>query len=155
MTAKSRPMMSLIARVPSNVSSSTSVCPEKKSYGSQSPWSAKAEKDDRTGQPVSARERLHTQHATQSGMITKLGLLKSGKLNNRWMMRTEQPVVTSWGKTHESQSSFFHEKTQHDGTGQPVVIPQRERRPQQFIIGNDETESELSMGIQIILKQGE
>ena len=71
----------------------------------------------------------------------------------------EQPVVTSWGKTHESQSSFFHEKTQHDGTGQsvvneekhydrteqPVVIPQREIRPQQFIIGNDETESELSV----------
>ena len=29
--------------------------------------------------------------------------------------------------------------------GQPVVIPQREMRPQQFIIGNDETESELSV----------
>ena len=71
--------------------------------------------------------------------------------------RTGQPVVTSWGKTHESQLSFLHEKTQHDGTsqsvvneaesrdrtGQPVVIPQRGTRPQQFIIGNDETESEL------------
>ena len=66
--------------------------------------------------------------------------------------RTGQPVVTSWGKAHESQSSFFHEKTQHDGTaqsivneviprdrtGQPVVIPQRGARPQQFVIGNDE-----------------
>ena len=73
--------------------------------------------------------------------------------------RTEQPVVTSWRKAHESQSSFFHEKTQHDGTAQcivneakprdrteqPVVIPQRGARPQQFIIGNDETESELSV----------
>ena len=72
---------------------------------------------------------------------------------------TGQPVVTSWGKTHESQSSFFHEKTQHDGTGpsvvdeeklhdrtwQPVVIPQREMWPQQFIIGKDETEPELSV----------
>ena len=71
--------------------------------------------------------------------------------------RTGQLVGTSWGKTHESQFSFFHEKTQHDGTsqfvvneaeprdrtGQPVVIPQP--RPQQFIIGNDETESELSL----------
>ena len=67
---------------------------------------------------------------------------------------TGQPVVTSWGKTHESQSSFIHEKTQHDGTaqsvvneekphdrtGQPVGITQREIGPQQFIIGNDETE---------------
>ena len=69
--------------------------------------------------------------------------------------RTERPVVTSWEETHESQSSFFHEKTQHvivdegephDRTGQPVVYLQREARPQQFIIGNDETESELSMG---------
>ena len=73
--------------------------------------------------------------------------------------RTGQPVVTSWGKAREFQSSFFHEKTQHDGTaqsivneaklrdrtGQPVVIPQKGARPQQFIIGNDETESELSV----------
>ena len=73
--------------------------------------------------------------------------------------RTGQLVVTSWGRTHESQSSFFHEKTQHDGTsqsvvneveprdrsGQPVVLPQRGARPQQFVIGNDETESELSV----------
>ena len=73
--------------------------------------------------------------------------------------RTGQPVVTSWEKAHESQSSFFHEKTQHDGTaqsivneaiprdqtGQPVVILQRGAGPQQFIIGNDETELELSV----------
>ena len=75
--------------------------------------------------------------------------------------RSEQPVVTSWGKTRESQPSFFHEneKTEHDGTaqstvneviprdrsGQPVVISQRGARPQQFIIGNDETELELSV----------
>ena len=51
-TAKSRPMMSLIARAPSNLSSSTSESPGKKSYGNQNPWSAKAEKEDRTGQPV-------------------------------------------------------------------------------------------------------
>ena len=74
--------------------------------------------------------------------------------------RTGQPVVASWARTHEFQSSFFHEKTQHDGTslsivnevtprdrpGQPVVNPQRGTRPQQFIIGNDETELELSLG---------
>ena len=33
-----------------------------------------------------------------------------------------------------------------DRTGQPVVIPQRGARPQQFVIGNDETESDLSLG---------
>ena len=35
--------------------------------------------------------------------------------------RSGQPVVTSWGETRESQSSFFHETTQHDGTAQSVV----------------------------------
>ena len=44
-TAKSRPMMSLIARVPSNVSSSTSVSPGKRSYGNQNPWSTIVEKE--------------------------------------------------------------------------------------------------------------
>ena len=33
-----------------------------------------------------------------------------------------------------------------DRTGTPVVCPQRGARPQQFIIGDDETESELSLG---------
>ena len=39
----------------------------------------------------------------------------------------------------------MNEEKFHDRTGKPVVIPQREIRPQQFIIGNDETESELSV----------
>ena len=69
--------------------------------------------------------------------------------------RTETPVVASWARTHEFQSSFSHEKTKHvileeeethDRTGTPVVCPQRGARPQQFIIGDDETEFELSLG---------
>ena len=56
-TAKSRPMMSLIARAPSTLSSSASESPVKRSYGNQSPWNAKAEKDDRTGKPVVCPQR--------------------------------------------------------------------------------------------------
>ena len=56
-TAKSRPMMSLIARVPSNVSSSTSVSPGKRSYGNQDPWSTNAEKEEGPGRPVVGSER--------------------------------------------------------------------------------------------------
>ena len=41
-----------VTAVPSNVSSSTSESPVKTSYGNQDPWSAKAEREDRTGQPV-------------------------------------------------------------------------------------------------------
>ena len=93
-TAKSRPMMSLIARVPANVSSSTSVSPVKRSYENQNPWSTIAEKEERPGRPDVGSNRktasdycyheqfieIFPQQATQSGMITKLGLLKSGKL---------------------------------------------------------------------------
>ena len=49
-TAKSKPMMNLVARTPSLVSSSTSVSPGKKYYGSQDPWSSIA-KEDRSGRP--------------------------------------------------------------------------------------------------------
>ena len=45
-TAKSRPMMNLIARTPSFVSSSTSVSPGKKHYGSHDPWNQLQEKID-------------------------------------------------------------------------------------------------------------
>ena len=48
--AKSRPMMNLIARAPPPVSSSTSVSPGKRSYGSQDPWCSVA-KEDRSGRP--------------------------------------------------------------------------------------------------------
>ena len=44
-TAKSRPLMSLIARATSHLSSATSESPGIRSYGNQSPWSAKAEKE--------------------------------------------------------------------------------------------------------------
>ena len=47
-TAKSRPMMNLIARTPSHVSSSTSVSPGKKSHGSQDPLSSMAKKEERS-----------------------------------------------------------------------------------------------------------
>ena len=69
--------------------------------------------------------------------------------------RTGQPVVASWARTHEFQSSFSHEKTKHvileeeethERTEQPVVRPQRGAMPQQFIIGDDEAELELSLG---------
>ena len=53
-TAKSRPMMSLIARVPSHVSSSTSVSPEKRSYGHQDPWIQLLRKRSDQGDLISA-----------------------------------------------------------------------------------------------------
>ena len=43
--------MNLIARAPSHVSSSTSVSPGKRSYGSLDLWSAIAEKEERSERP--------------------------------------------------------------------------------------------------------
>ena len=146
-------MMSLIARAPSNLSSSTSESPGKRSYGNPNPWSAKAEREDRLGQPVvgsdpkTASGYYHEQSGENSfsARYSKWDDNKlEWKVDTSMCDRTGQPIVTSWGKTHESQSSFFHEKTQHDRTaqsvvneakprdrkGQPVVIPQRKMRPQ-------------------------
>ena len=40
-----------------------------------------------------------------------------------------------------------------DRSEQPVVIPQRGARPQQFIIGDDEAELELSLGSRSFLNR--
>ena len=166
-TAKSRPIMSLIARTPSTLSSSASESPGKKSYESQSPWSAKAEKYDGTGQPVVGRDLSHEpvhhhKQFVESSYSARYSEWDNDKAwsSQEWKAdtsmgdRTETPVVASWARTHEFQSSFSHDKTKHvvleeethDRTGTLVVCPQRGAMPQQFIIGDDETESELSMG---------
>ena len=113
-TAKSRPMMSLIARVLSNLSSSTSESPGKKSYGNQNPWSAKAEGKDRPGRPVvgsdpkTASDYYHEQ-SFESSFSARYSKWDD---NQAWSSQ-------EW-KTDTSMC---------DRTGQPVVIPQREMRP--------------------------
>ena len=65
------------------------------------------------------------------------------------------------GHTSSHQVSV-HEKTKHvvleeeethDRTGQPVVCPRRGAMPQQFIIGDDEAELELSLGSRSFLER--
>ena len=172
-TAKSRPMMSLIARVPSNVSSSTSVSPGKRSHGNQNPWSTIAEKEERPGRPDVGSDRktafdyyYHEQvmDSFSSASYSKwdddhVWSSQEWKSDTEMCERSGRPDVTSWGATRESKPGFSHEETQHDGTAQSVVSevipreksgrpdfdPQREARPQQFVIGNDEAELELSV----------
>ena len=68
--------------------------------------------------------------------------------------RTGTPVVCPRARAHEFQSRFsrehkhiiFEEEENHDRTGKPVVCPQRGAKTQQFIIGDDETELDLSFG---------
>ena len=132
--AKSRPMMSLIARVPSNVSSSTSVCPGKRSYGNQDPWSTNAEKEERPVRPVVGSDRKTASDHYHEQFITSSSSANYSKWDDNhawssqeWKTDTEvcersgRPDITSWRTTRESQPGVSHEETQHDGTAQSVV----------------------------------
>ena len=113
--------MSLIARAPSTLSSSASESLGEKSYGSQSPWSAKAEKYDRTEQPVVDRDTSHesvnhhkqfvesSYSARYSGWDDdKAWSSQEWKADELMDDRTVTPVVASWARTVEFQSSFSH-----------------------------------------------
>ena len=84
-TAKSKPMMNLIARTPSFVSSSTSVSPGKNHYGSQHPWISVAG-EDRSGRPEKGIDLFKSFSSTDYSKLDYdrvFGLLKSGKLRLR------------------------------------------------------------------------
>ena len=102
-------MMSLIARVPSNVSSSTSESPEKRSYGNQNPWSAKVERADRLGQPVVGSDPKTASHCHHEQSVTSSFSARCSKWDDypawssqEWKAdtsmcdRSGQPVATSW-----------------------------------------------------------
>ena len=172
-TAKSRPMMNLIARVLSNVSSSTSVSPVKIRYGNQTPWSTIAEKEEGSGRPDIGIDRKKAfDHYYHEQFMESFSSASYSKWDddNAWSSqewktdtsmcdRSGQPVVTSWGTTRETRPGFSHEETHHDGTAQSVVneVQPRERSgrpdvdsqrgtgPLQFVIGNDEAELELKV----------
>ena len=124
---------------------------------------------DRTGTPVVCRDTSHEHRhhhrfveSTHSASYSERDARKAWS-SQEWKAdksmddRTGQPVVTSWRETQESQSSFFHEKTQHVIVEEEELHDrtdrQREARPQQFITGNDETGSELSMGSRSFLNR--
>ena len=76
--------------------------------------------------------------------------------------RTRKPVVCPRVRAHEFQSRFScehkhfilqEEEENHDRTGKPIVCPQRGARAQQFVIEDDETESELSLGSRSLINR--
>ena len=129
-TAKSRQMMNLIARAPSTLSSSASESPGKRSYESQSPLSANAKIYDRTEKPVVCRDASHAQgHHHRPVESTHSASYSKWNIDKAWSSR-----------------EWKADELMDDRTVKPVVCPQRGARAQQFVIGNDETESELSLG---------
>ena len=169
-TAKSRPMMNLIARTPSHVSSSTSVSPRKRNYGSQDLWSSIAKKEERSGRPdkgtdlfVASDHHFHEQYieSFSSASYSKCDDDRRAWSSQEWKSetttydRSARPDKTSWKMIrkvrpgHEeilldgTAQTVRNEETLRDRSDRPDINSQEEVIPQQFVIGNDETELEL------------
>ena len=170
-TAKSRPMMNLIARTPAHVSSSNSVSPVKRSYGSQDPWSSIAE-EERSGRPDKGTDLFEaSDHHYHEQFMESFSSASYSKLDDdrawssqEWKTETTtydrsgRPDKTSWRMVRKVRPD--HEEILLDGTAQSVrngetlrdrsgrpdnINSQEAARPQNFVMGNDETELELSV----------
>ena len=130
-TAKSRPMMNLVARTPSLVSSSTSVSPEKKHYGSQNPWSSIA-KEDRSGRPDKGPDLFEaSDHHYHEQFMESFSSASYSKLDDdrawssqEWKTETKtydrsgRPDKTSWRLVRKDRPGL--EEILLDGTAQSV-----------------------------------
>ena len=161
-TAKSRPMMNLIAGTPSFVSSSTSVSPAKKHYGSQDPWKS-VTGEDRSGRLDKGTDLFEaSDHYYHEQFMESFSSASYSKLDDdrawssqEWKTETTtydrsgRPVKTS-GKMarkvrpgHEEilldgvAQSVRNEETPRDRSGRPDNIDSQEvARPQNFVVGN-------------------
>ena len=124
-----------------------------------------AEKYDRTEKPVVGRDTSHepghhhrvvesTYSASYSGWDDdKAWSSQEWKADELMDDTTEKLVVCPQRGAHALQSRYsgehkhvILEEENHDRTVKPVVCPQRGARAQQFVIGDDETELDLSLG---------
>ena len=168
-TAKSRPIMNLVARTPSLVSSSTSVSPVKRYYGSQDPWSSIAE-EDRSGRPQKGTDKFEaSDHYYHEQFMVSFSSASCSKLDDdrAWSeWKTEATTYdrsggldkTSWRMVRKVR--LGHEEILLDGTVESVrngevlrdrsgrlddINSQEVARPQNFVMGSDTTELELSV----------
>ena len=150
-TAKSRPMMNLIARTPSHVSSSTSVSPGKRSYGSQDLWCSIAKKEERLGRPHKGTDLFEaSDHRYHEQFMESFSSASYSKWDDdrtwssqEWKTEIEtyersgRPDKTAWKirkvrPGHEeilldrTAQSVRNEETLRDRSGQPDVRSQEE-----------------------------
>ena len=145
-TAKSKPMMNLSARMPSFVSSSTSVSLVKSYHGKQNPWSSVVAKD-RSGQPdyfsSTDYSKLDYDRARSSQEWRAEGTThdRSGQLDKA-SLRMLQHVRPHHGDTllDGTAQSVRKGEPLRDRSGQPDVNSQEEANSQNFIMGSDATE---------------
>ena len=162
-TAKSRPLMNLIATTPSFA--------VKRHYGNQDPWRS-IEGEDRSVRPdkgtdlFEASDQHYHEQFMESFSSTSYSKLDDDRAwsSQEWKTETTtydrsgRPDKTSWRMLrkvrpdHEEilldgiAQSVSDGETLRDGSGRPDNINSQEvARPQIFIMGNDETELELSV----------
>ena len=146
-TAKSRPMMNLTARMPSIVSSSTSSNPGRTSYGYQDPGKSVAS-DDRSGKPENSS--LPGYSKEDYGRSWSSQEWKSGAAEHD---RSGKPETTSWNTLQNvdphreepllggNAHSARYGETIHDGSGKPETVNhQGEANSENFVMGNDAAE---------------
>ena len=146
-TAKSRPVMNLIVRMRSVVSSSTSSNPGRTSNGYQDPGKS-GSSDDRSGKPEKpsppgcSKEDYGQSWSSQEW--------KSGAAEHD---RSGKPEKTSWDKLQKvaphreefllggNAHSARNEETIHDGSGKPETVGQQEEaNSEDFVMGSDAAE---------------
>ena len=146
-TAKSRPMMNLTARMPSVVSSSTSSNPVRTSYGYQDPGKSVAS-DDRSVKPVETSRSDYLQE--DYGRSWSSQEWKSGDGEHD---RSGKPEKTSWDSLQKdaphreepllggNAHSARYGETIHDGSGKPETVNhQEEAYAENFVMGSDAAE---------------
>ena len=133
-TAKSRPIMNIIARAPSHVSSSTLASPGKRSYGSQDPWSSIADEEERSGRPDIGLDQFkasdHYYHEQFMESFSSASYSKwdddrawsyqEWKTDIETYERLGRPEKISWRMRRKVRPGFSHEVILLDGTAQSV-----------------------------------
>ena len=146
-TAKSRPMMNLTARMPSVVSSSTSSNPGRTSYGYQDPGKSVAS-DDRSGKPENSSPPGCSKE--DYGRSWSSQEWKSGAAEHD---RSGKPETTSWDILQKvdphreepllgrnAHSARYGEMI-HDGSGKPETVNHQEQAySENFVTGSDAAE---------------
>ena len=146
-TAKSRPMMNLTARMPSVVSSSTSSNPGMTSYGYQDPGKSVAS-DDRSGKPENlsppgySKEDYGRSWSSQEWKSGAAEHDRSGKPETiSWDMmqkvdpHREEPLLG--GNAHSAR----YGETIHDGSVKPETVNHHgEANFENFVMGSDAAE---------------
>ena len=112
-TAKSRPMMNLDARTPSLVSSSTSVSPGKRNYGSQDPWKSVAG-EDRSGRPGKGTDLFEASyHYYHEQLMESFSSASYSKVDDdrAWSSQEWRTEITTYDRLVRPDKNFLENGT--------------------------------------------